>query len=54
MIDVDRLLEAVDLTALAEQAGAQFRKTGKTLRSTCPLHGGDNRTAFSVYSENGR
>src|SRR5512147_2727325 len=54
MVDVERLLQAVNLVKLAELAGAQFREAGKSMRSPCPLHGGDNRTAFSVYEESGR
>lgn len=39
----------LDLIALAEQAGAHFRKAGKGFSSTCPIHHGDNPTAFHVY-----
>lgn len=34
---------------IAEQAGAKFHKAGKGFSSHCPIHGGKNPTAFSVY-----
>ena len=49
MHDLDLIRERVDLHDLAEEAGAEFRGDS----SRCPLHGGDNPTAFHVY-ENGR
>ena len=48
--DIERLLSNVDLTTLAEQAGAQFHTSGKNQRSVCPLHKGDNKNAFTVYT----
>ena len=51
--DLDKLLNAVDLSALAQTYGAKFtRKTGHDLRCACPLHGGKNPTAFTVYQDN--
>src|SRR3989304_151026 len=47
--DLDLIRERVDLHDLAEEAGAEFRGDS----SRCPLHGGDNPTAFHIY-ENGR
>src|SRR3990167_10389660 len=47
--DLDLIRERIDLHDLAEEAGAEFRGDS----SRCPLHGGDNPTAFHVY-ENGR
>jgi len=49
MHDLDLIRERIDLHDLAEEAGAEFRNDS----SRCPLHGGDNPTAFHVY-ENGR
>jgi DNA primase len=55
MLNTDILLDHVDLVALAERAGAKFTHPhSANPRSVCPLHGGDNPTAFSVYTENGR
>jgi hypothetical protein len=43
--------QRIDLRALAEQAGAEFRGNA----SRCPLHGGDNPRAFSIFqAEDGR
>lgn len=45
MFDTTTILHNADLKALAESAGAEF----KGARSKCPLHGGENATAFEVY-----
>lgn len=45
-MDTRQLLEQIDLRAMAERAGARFNNSN---RSRCPLHRGDNPTAFSVY-----
>lgn len=50
MINVDELIVKNDLRELVERAGGVFDKG----RSTCPLHGGDNPTAFRVYEESGK
>ncbi|HNB55039.1 MAG TPA: CHC2 zinc finger domain-containing protein, partial [Anaerolineales bacterium] len=51
--DLDKLLDAVDLSALAQKYGAKFtRQTGQDLRCACPLHRGKNPTAFTVYQDN--
>ena len=47
MIDINDLLQRIDLRALAEAAGAQFRQLGNS--SHCPIHGGNNPTAFHIY-----
>ncbi|MBI5294595.1 MAG: DUF927 domain-containing protein [Chloroflexi bacterium] len=43
------LLSRVDLAELAQQAGGKLQPNGHELRGACPLHKGDNRTAFSLY-----
>lgn len=48
MIDTRALLERIDLRALAEEAGAQFRN-GRGASSACPLHQGNNPNAFHLY-----
>ena len=53
MIDVDAILKRTNLVSLVEQAGGRLHRAGGDLRGACPLHGGDNPTAFSVYSEGG-
>jgi DNA primase len=51
--DLNKLLDAVDLSALAQKYGAKFsHKTGRDFRCACPLHKGKNPTAFSVYRDN--
>jgi hypothetical protein len=47
--DVEEIRARVDLRALAEEAGAEFRGDS----SRCPLHGGNNPSAFHLY-EGGR
>jgi len=49
MLDLNPLLDAVDLVQLAERAGAHLRKTGERWVGRCPLHGGDNDSAFNIY-----
>ena len=44
--------QTIDLINIAERAGAKFRKAGKIFQSACPLHGGDNPTAFTIYIGN--
>ncbi|MDX9955610.1 MAG: toprim domain-containing protein [Anaerolineae bacterium] len=46
-MDIEALLRRVDLAALAEAAGARFEGQRS---SHCPLHGGDNPTAFHLYT----
>jgi DNA primase len=46
MIDIKLILEKTDLIALAEEAGAQFNSSHS---SRCPVHHGNNPSAFHVY-----
>jgi len=43
------ILSRVSLEDLAQQAGAKLHRAGNDWRGKCPLHKGDNPTAFSVY-----
>src|SRR5512139_2478802 len=52
--NIEELIARNDLVAFAERAGAKFKKMGNVLRSHCPLHGGQNGTAFAVYEEGGK
>lgn len=52
-LDLGILLSRVNLEELARQAGAKLHRTGNDWRGTCPLHKGDNPTAFSVYEGEG-
>jgi DNA primase len=47
---VERIREAVDVKKLLGVYGAQRVKGGGNIRSTCPIHQGDNPSAF-VFSE---
>jgi len=46
MIDIKLIIEKTDLIALAEEAGAQFNSSHS---SRCPIHHGNNPTAFHIY-----
>lgn len=48
--DLDLIKSRLSLRSLAEEAGAQF----KTDSSPCPLHSGDNPTAFRLYADDQR
>lgn len=54
MFDVEAILRSASLIELAERAGAKFRHVGNEWRSHCPLHGGDDPTAFAVYEKDGK
>ena len=49
-LDLDSLIGEADLVRLVEQAGGTLKQSGSGYRGPCPLHGGDNPTAFSIYS----
>src|SRR5690349_3937963 len=52
MLDIDRLITALDLADLVRQAGGKLN--GKRTSCACPLHGGDNPAAFHIWtSEDG-
>ena len=50
-VDLDLLLARVKLDELVQQAGTKLHRSGAELRGICPLHHGDNTTAFSVYTD---
>lgn len=52
--DLDLLLSRVKLEELAQTAGTKLHRSGKELRGACPLHHGDNPTAFSIHVKDGR
>jgi 5S rRNA maturation endonuclease (ribonuclease M5) len=45
------IFSGVNLEDLAQQAGAKLQKSGGELRGACPLHKGDNPTAFVIYTD---
>jgi len=48
-METGELLKKIDLRAMAEEAGAHFNARNS---SACPLHGGNNPTAFHIYIGN--
>lgn len=54
MISIDAVITQNDLTEIAQKAGAVLRRHGDRWQGACPIHHGDNPTAFSIYNENGK
>lgn len=54
MFDIQAVLDKADLLAYVERAGGEPRGNGNRYACACPLHGGDNTTAFSVYVKDGK
>ena len=54
MFDVQNVLDRSDLLQYVERAGGKPRGNGKRYACACPLHGGDNPTAFSIYYQDNR
>ncbi len=50
-LDLHVIFSGVNLEDLAQQAGAKLQKSGGELRGTCPLHKGNNPTAFVIYTD---
>lgn len=49
MKNFQQVIDLADLVAIADQAGAQLKRSCGEWRGKCPIHGGDNKTAFVVY-----
>lgn len=45
------IFSGVNLEDLAQQAGTKLQRSGGEFRGTCPLHKGDNPTAFVIYTD---
>ena len=45
------IFSGVNLEDLAGQAGTKLQRSGGELRGRCPLHKGDNPTAFVIYTD---
>lgn len=54
MIDIEKLCDGIKLQDLAERAGTTLKQHSNEWRGCCPLHGGDNPTAFVIANGNGR
>jgi len=52
--NIDNILDKSDLVGYVERAGGNLRGSGDRFSCACPLHGGDNTTAFSIYRKGGR
>lgn len=51
MFDVNSIIQSSDLRQMAEKAGTEIDNHG---RGKCPLHGGDNENAFSIFHKDGK
>jgi hypothetical protein len=49
--NIDAIIQSANLRQLVEQAGGELGNHG---RCACPLHGGNDTNAFSVYHKDGR
>lgn len=54
MFNIDALLKSTDLAELARRAGSKMKFAYGEWRGNCPIHNGDNETAFVIYESNGR
>ena len=54
MFDVNEILNKADLLTYVERAGGKPKKNGNRYSCACPIHGGDNPTAFSIYDKDGK
>lgn len=50
MIPIDQILGTTSLVELVERAGGKPRQKGGRWECACPLHQGDNQTAFSIFA----
>jgi len=51
MFDVNAVIQNANLRQLVERAGGNVDNHG---RCACPLHGGENETAFSIFHKEGK
>lgn len=54
MFDIEAILIKSDLRAYVERAGGVLKGGGNRFACACPLHGGKNPTALSVYCKDGK
>lgn len=52
--DIQEVLLKSDLLAYVERAGGSPKGNGNKYSCACPLHGGKNTTAFSLYFQDGK
>jgi hypothetical protein len=53
-MNIDDVLNKSDLIGFVTMAGGNPEKSGGRYSCACPLHGGENETAFSIYFDKGR
>ena len=53
-MNIDAIIQTNDLAELANAAGAELKFRSGEWRSACPIHGGDNASAFVVYEDGGK
>lgn len=53
-MNIQPILDGADLVQLATQAGAHLKYQSGEWRGCCPLHMGDNPSAFVIYQNNGK
>lgn len=53
MFDIESILAKSDLLAYVERAGGKLHGGGYRYACACPLHGGDNPTALSIFYKDG-
>lgn len=54
MFDIDAILLKSDLLSYVEKAGGKPKGRANRYACACPLHGGDNPTALSIYNKDGK
>jgi len=54
MTDIADIISRTNLPDLAQKAGAELKQIRGEYRGACPIHGGDNRTAFSIRRDGDR
>lgn len=50
-LNLEYLLQKTDLVELVRQSGVDLHRSGKEFRGRCPIHHGDNATAFVLYED---
>lgn len=53
-MDWSQIITRTNLVEIAERAGAHLSKSNGEYRGACPLHGGNNKTAFVIYNTGDR
>lgn len=54
MFNVEQIVTSVSLVELAQKAGTTLKFAHGSWRGACPLHGGNNNTAFVISNKDGK